>query len=127
MFLFQMNRHAMMMGKCTRWETSGKRNIWVPSVPVPATEDSRCVCVPLYVFVYVWMYIPLSSWWSRLFRYTNLPILPFRAGVVRTAEGQEDILMSMLTFFSLSLQMPLTGTEKTLYVNWSVSHYRFYY
>lgn len=50
--------------------------------------------------------------------YTNLPILPFRAGVARTAEGQEDKLMWMLTSFSLYVQMPSTGTEKMLYVNW---------
>lgn len=35
----------MMMEKCTRWETSGRRNTWVPSVPVPAMVDSRCVSV----------------------------------------------------------------------------------
>lgn len=35
----------MMMEKCTRWETSGRRSIWVPSVPVLAMADSRCVTV----------------------------------------------------------------------------------
>lgn len=40
-----MSPHAMMMEKCTRWETSGRRNTWVPSVPVLATVDSRCVSV----------------------------------------------------------------------------------
>lgn len=33
----------MMMEKCTRWETSGRRSILVPSVPVLAMADSRCV------------------------------------------------------------------------------------
>lgn len=38
-----MSRHVMMMGKCTRWATSGRKNIWVPSAPAPAMGDSRCV------------------------------------------------------------------------------------
>lgn len=79
------------------------------------------MCLCLYSDVYSLVVLVIT-----VFAYTNLAVLPFRAGVVRTAEGQEDRLISMLTFFSLYLQMPLTGTEKTLYANWSVSHYRFY-
>lgn len=42
-FLSQMSRHVTTMAKCTRLETSGRRNTWVPSAPVPAMEGSRCV------------------------------------------------------------------------------------
>ena len=45
MWLLQMSQHATMMDKCTRWETSGRRNIWAPCVPAPAMEDNRCVIV----------------------------------------------------------------------------------
>lgn len=52
----------------------------------------------------------------------NFSILFFRAGVVRTAEDQADMLMWMLTSCSLLAQMSLTATEKMLYANWSVSY-----
>lgn len=135
-----MSRHVMMMGKCTRWATSGRRNIWVPSAPAPAMEDSRCVmdyvknvkvqilcmstffgmCLRLCSVVYSHQNCVQSLLSRCLFVHTNLSILPFRAGAVRTAEGQEDRLMWMPTSFNLYVQMPSTGTEKTLYVNWSV-------
>lgn len=129
----QMSRHVMMMAKCTRWETSGRRNTWVPSVPVPAMEDNRCVTVPCWIMLTSATANSLCVLPSEL-RYvvlvTRLCLFvspPFRAGVVRTAEGQEDTLRWTLTSFNLLAQMSSTGTEKTLCVNWSVSHYIFIY
>lgn len=49
--ILQMSPRVMMMGRCTKLETSGRRNIWVLFVRVPATEGSRycrqhvCFCV----------------------------------------------------------------------------------
>lgn len=103
----------MMMEKCTRWETSGRRSIWVPSVPVLAMADSRCVTVLLLLFwclcFYSQMRIPVRD--------CNTFVLKIRAGAVRTVEGQEDQLMLTLMSFIRCHQMPLTDTEKMLYVN----------
>lgn len=66
-------------------------------------------------------------WWMcSLCILTSSPF-PLRAGVVRTADGLDRRLMWTLTSFNQYIQMPSTGTEKTLYVNWSVSQHWFYH
>lgn len=57
--------------------------------------------------------------------FINFSLSFFRAGVVRTAEDQEDIQMWRLTFCNLLAQMSSIGTEKMLYANWSVCHFKF--
>lgn len=124
-----MSRHVMMMGKCTRWETSGRKNIWVLFVPARAMEDNRWVklCLCAFVFLCATRTPELhdGDLVTRLCLcvFINFSLSFFRAGVVRTAEDPEDRLMWRLTSYSLLAQMCSTGTEKMLYANWSVSDY----
>lgn len=46
----QTSRRVMMKERRTRWEASGRRSISVQSVPAPVTEDSRCECLPLFIY-----------------------------------------------------------------------------
>lgn len=107
----------MMMEKCTRWETSGRRSIWVPSVPVLAMADSRWVTVCSYfVCSFIWC-LCFYSQMRILMCDCNTFVLKIRDGAVRTVEGQEDKPMLMLMSFIRYHQMPLIDTEKMLYVN----------
>lgn len=108
--LSQTSRHAMTMAKCTRLETSGRRNTWVPSAPARAMEGSRCGRLKK---TYVQLLYGLRS-------LTSQPV-PLRAGAVRTAGGPVCRLTWRPTWSSLRIQTPSTGTEKMLCVNWSVS------
>lgn len=104
----QMSRRVMMMEKCTRWETSGRRSIWVPFVPVLVMADSR------YVFIYLEL-VPLQP--DVPMCDCSVFVLKIRAGAVRTAEGLEDKPMWTPMCFVPYRQTPLIDTEKTLYVN----------
>lgn len=114
-----MSPHVMMMEKCTRWETSGRRNIWVPSVPVLAMVDSRCVSVCPYACAGS---VGICTFTARcVFRcVTVIFLFPNRAGAARTVKGL-DRRTSTLTSSILYRQMPSIDTEKMPCVNWSVN------
>lgn len=107
-----MSPHVMMMEKCTRWETSGRKNIWGPSVPVLATVDSRCVSVCAGLYLYSQMCVPMRD--------CCIFVSKLRAGAARTVKGQDRRTL-MLASSILYRQMPSIDTEKMLCVNWSVN------
>lgn len=65
-----MSPRAMTMAKCTRLETSGRRNTWALSALALATEGSRCVRLQFYL---IKKSTCTTTLWAVL---NNLPTFP---------------------------------------------------
>lgn len=121
-FTLQMSQHVMTMGKCTRWETSGRRNTWVPSVPVPAMGDNRCVTVC------VCAYRPMSCCFTDNVKKYKLSVFLLYVCLYLDAYYHQNCIMESLwldclcvcalTAPSLSLGLALRELQKAGRTDW---------